>query len=74
VAIVGSFNDATDLYLDPALPEGLFMFGGAKKFQSDPYWRDHLLLYEYFHADRGAGGASHHGMDRACGAPDRNMR
>ena len=35
-------------------------FGGAEKFQSDPYWRDHLLFYEYFHGDNGAGiGASH---------------
>jgi hypothetical protein len=36
------------------------MFGGAEKFQSDPYWRDCLLFYEYFHGDNGAGiGASH---------------
>ena len=29
-------------------------------FQSDPHWRDHLLFYEYFHGDNGAGlGASH---------------
>jgi len=36
------------------------VFGGAEKFQSDPYWRDHLLFYEYFHGDVGAGiGASH---------------
>ena len=35
-------------------------FGGAEKFQRDPYWRDHLLFYEYFHGDNGAGiGASH---------------
>jgi hypothetical protein len=35
-------------------------FGDAKKFQQDPLWRDHLLFYEYFHADTGAGlGASH---------------
>ena len=27
---------------------------------SDPLWRDHLLFYEYFHGDNGAGiGASH---------------
>ena len=32
----------------------------AKKFQTDPHWRDHLLFYEYFHGDNGAGiGASH---------------
>jgi hypothetical protein len=36
------------------------VYGGAGKFQSDPYWRDHLLFYEYFHGDNGAGiGASH---------------
>jgi hypothetical protein len=34
--------------------------GGAEKFQADPHWRDHLLFYEYFHGDNGAGlGASH---------------
>ena len=32
----------------------------AEKFQSDPYWRDLVLFYEYFHGDTGAGiGASH---------------
>ena len=36
------------------------MFGGAEKFQTDPYSRDHMLFYEYFHGDNGAGiGASH---------------
>jgi hypothetical protein len=30
-------------------------FGGAQKFQRDPYWRDHLLFYEYFNGDNGAG-------------------
>jgi hypothetical protein len=36
------------------------VFGGARKFQTDPYWRDHILFYEYFHGDNGAGlGASH---------------
>ena len=36
------------------------VFGGSKKFQEDPYWKDHLLFYEYFHGDNGAGlGASH---------------
>ena len=36
------------------------VFGGAEKFQRDPYWRDHLLFYEYFHGDNGTGiGASH---------------
>src|SRR5208282_3096703 len=23
------------------------VFGGCQKFQADPYWRDHLLFYEY---------------------------
>jgi len=36
------------------------VFGGARKFQEDPLWRNHLLFYEYFHGDNGAGlGASH---------------
>jgi hypothetical protein len=36
------------------------VFGGSERFQHDPYWRDHLLFYEYFHGDNGAGiGASH---------------
>ncbi|MGH7429570.1 MAG: MGH1-like glycoside hydrolase domain-containing protein, partial [Candidatus Methylomirabilaceae bacterium] len=36
------------------------VYGGAKKFQEDPHWRDHVLFYEYFHGDTGAGlGASH---------------
>jgi hypothetical protein len=36
------------------------VFGGSDKFQTDPQWRDHILFYEYFHGDNGAGlGASH---------------
>jgi hypothetical protein len=36
------------------------VYGGAEIFQNDPHWRDHLLFYEYFHGDNGAGlGASH---------------
>ena len=36
------------------------VYGGTEKFQSDPHWRDHVLFYEYFHGDKGAGlGASH---------------
>ena len=36
------------------------VFGDSAKFQDDPHWRDHLLFYEYFHGDTGAGlGASH---------------
>ncbi len=49
--------------------EGIFLrdangqrpvYGGSRKFQEDPHWRDLILFYEYFHADNGAGlGASH---------------
>jgi hypothetical protein len=48
-------------------------------FQEDPHWRDHLLFYEYFHGDNGAGlGASHQtgwtglvgGLMRMLGATD----
>jgi Mannosylglycerate hydrolase MGH1-like glycoside hydrolase domain len=36
------------------------VYGGSEVFQTDPHWRDHLLFYEYFHGDNGAGlGASH---------------
>jgi len=36
------------------------VFGGARKFQEDPHWKDYVLFYEYFHGDNGAGlGASH---------------
>jgi hypothetical protein len=36
------------------------VFGGTRKFQEDPYWKDNILFYEYFHGDNGAGiGASH---------------
>jgi hypothetical protein len=36
------------------------VFGGSEKFQTDPNWRDHILFYEYYHGDNGAGlGASH---------------
>jgi hypothetical protein len=36
------------------------VYGGTEKFQTDPRWRDHILFYEYFHGDNGAGlGASH---------------
>ena len=31
------------------------VFGGTEIFQKDPQWRDHLLFYEYFHGDNGAG-------------------
>src|SRR4029078_11684089 len=36
------------------------VYGGTEKFQTDEHWRDHVLFYEYFHGDNGAGlGASH---------------
>jgi hypothetical protein len=36
------------------------VYGGTEQFQQDPYWRDFVLFYEYFHGDNGAGlGASH---------------
>jgi hypothetical protein len=36
------------------------VYGAMEKFQSDPHWRNHILFYEYFHGDNGAGlGASH---------------
>jgi len=36
------------------------VFGGTKRFQDDPHWRNNILFYEYFHGDNGAGiGANH---------------
>ncbi|HLO00970.1 MAG TPA: hypothetical protein VK208_21100, partial [Pyrinomonadaceae bacterium] len=36
------------------------VYGANEKFQNDPYWRDLILFYEYFHGDAGSGlGASH---------------
>jgi hypothetical protein len=36
------------------------IYGGMKKFQEDPHWKDLILFNEYFHGDNGAGlGASH---------------
>ncbi|HWB84767.1 MAG TPA: hypothetical protein VG675_11550 [Bryobacteraceae bacterium] len=36
------------------------VFGSNSLFQDDPYWRDLVPFYEYFHGDNGAGlGASH---------------
>ncbi len=36
------------------------IYGGTRKFQEDPHWRDLILFYEYFHGDNGAGlGANH---------------
>jgi hypothetical protein len=36
------------------------VYGGTEKFQNDPFWRDNIHFYEYFHGDNGSGlGASH---------------
>lgn len=36
------------------------VYGAEGKFQKDPYWRDLILFYEYFHGETGEGlGASH---------------
>jgi len=36
------------------------VYGGSRKFQEDPHWRDLVQFYEYFHGDNGAGiGANH---------------
>ena len=36
------------------------VYGGTETFQADPFWKDYILFYEYFHGDNGAGlGASH---------------
>jgi hypothetical protein len=36
------------------------VYGGTKKFQDDPHWRDYIPFYEYFHGDNGSGlGASY---------------
>ncbi len=35
-------------------------FGKNETMQHDPYWRDYILFYEFFHGDNGTGlGASH---------------
>jgi hypothetical protein len=31
------------------------VYGGEKKFQENPHWRDLILFYEYFHGGNGAG-------------------
>jgi hypothetical protein len=36
------------------------VYADCEKFQQDPFWRNLVLFYEYFHADNGSGlGASH---------------
>ena len=36
------------------------MYGGVRKLQEDPAWKDNLLFFEYFHADNGASLAAMH--------------
>ena len=52
------------------------VYGGSTKFQEDPYWRDLILFYEYFHGDNGAGlGASHQtGWTGTIARPARPLR
>ena len=36
------------------------VYGDNQRLQNDPYWRDLILFYEYFHGDTGVGlGAGH---------------
>jgi hypothetical protein len=36
------------------------LYGGVRRLQEDPAWRDNLVFNEYFHGDNGAGlGAAH---------------
>jgi hypothetical protein len=36
------------------------VYGGSRIFQEDPYWKDLILFYEFYHGDTGTGlGASH---------------
>lgn len=38
------------------------LYGDNETFQNDPFWKDHILFYEYFHGNDGHGiGASHQG-------------
>ena len=39
---------------DPATGERP-AFGEREEFATDPHWRDHLLFFEYFHGETGAG-------------------
>jgi hypothetical protein len=46
------------------------VFGGQRRFQDDPHWRDLILFHEYFHGDDGTGlGASHYTGSTALIAP-----
>ncbi|ARV59832.1 hypothetical protein BZZ01_15420 [Nostocales cyanobacterium HT-58-2] len=48
-----------DIFLQNYSGERL-VYGGTRKSQNDPYWKDLILFYEYYHGDNEAGvGASH---------------
>ena len=52
------------------------VYGGTEKFQTDPYWKDCILFYEYFHGDNGAGlgGEPPDRLDRLDRQIDRSLR
>lgn len=69
---VGSGNEVTLNYVSDQLAkrlESIFLRdengnrafnGGIEKFNKDPYFKDYIMFYEYFHGDNGRGvGASH---------------
>jgi hypothetical protein len=43
------------------------VYGGTEKFQRDLPWKDHVLFYEYFHGDNGAGIGASHRLDGSGG-------
>lgn len=48
------------------------IYGNNPHFQNDPHWKNHLLFYEYFHAETGQGfGRSSSNLDQYSGYPDR---
>ena len=64
-------HDPAKAYLPAESDTGMFggnsnwrvpapVYGATEKFRADPYWRDLISFFEYFHGDNGAGlGASH---------------
>ena len=50
----------TRIFTRDGVNGGRPVFGDEDYFQTDPHWSDHILFYEYFHGETGAGlGASH---------------
>jgi hypothetical protein len=45
------------------------VFGSHTRFQTDPLWREHILFYEYFNGDTGAGLGASHQTGWTCLAP-----